>query len=77
MKYKIYSETLDKIPYENKPKGMKDIIWRYSKNPIIKRNPIGNIARIFNSAVVPYNGKFYGVFRAEDKRTIPLFKSRI
>ena len=71
MKYKIYSEMLDKIPYENKPKGLYDVVWRYSKNPIIKRNPIGNVARIFNSAVVPFNGKFYGVFRAEDRRTLP------
>ena len=71
MKYKIYSEMVDKIPYEERKEGSKEVCWRYSKNPIVKRNPIDGIARIFNSAVVPYNGEFYGVFRAEDRRTLP------
>lgn len=32
---------------------------------IIDRNPIEGVARIFNSAVVPFEGKFIGVFRGE------------
>lgn len=69
MKYQILSETCDWIPYE-KEEG-DGPIWRYSLNPIIKRNPISGIARIFNSAVVPFEDGFKGVFRAEDNRTLP------
>lgn len=71
MKYKFYGETCEKIPFEEKKPGEKGVVWRYSKNPIIERNPIDGIARIFNSAVVPFNGEFIGVFRAEDRRTLP------
>ena len=58
-----------KIPFEE-CKG-DSVIWRYSKNPIIKRNPNERIARSFNSAVVEYNGKFVGVFRGDTHSTIP------
>ena len=71
MKYKIYSEMVDKIPYEERKEGSKEVCWRYSHNPIVKRNPIDGIARIFNSAVVPYNGEFIGVFRVEDASSLP------
>ena len=71
MKYQIFGETCDYIPFEKKPEGEKGICWRYSLNPIIKRNPIDGIARIFNSAVVPFNGEFIGVFRSEDNSTLP------
>lgn len=46
-------------------------IWRYNANPIIGRNPVEKIARIFNSAVVPFEGKFIGVFRAESINGVP------
>src|SRR5690606_1414489 len=59
------------IPWENKPKGLNQPVWRYSQNPIIKRYPIPNIARIFNSAVLPYNDGFVGVFRAEQHDGVP------
>ena len=71
MKYKFYAETCDYMPYEEKPEGCKLPVWRYSKNPLIKRNPMKGIARIFNSAVVPYNGEFIGVFRVEDASSLP------
>ena len=46
-------------------------IWRYSENPIIGRNPIEGVARIFNSAVMPYEDGFIGVFRGEQTNGIP------
>lgn len=46
-------------------------MWRYNENPIIDRNPVEGVARIFNSAVVPYEGKFIGVFRGEQIDGIP------
>jgi beta-1,4-mannooligosaccharide/beta-1,4-mannosyl-N-acetylglucosamine phosphorylase len=63
----IVGEPLTNIPWEDKPKGYIDVVWRYSSNPIIGWNPIPKAARIFNSAVLSYNGKFVGTFRADQK----------
>ena len=71
MSIKIVGEALPNIPWEDKPAGCKDVMWRYSSNPVIDWNPIPCAARIFNSAVVPYNGEFVGVFRADYKNGRP------
>jgi beta-1,4-mannooligosaccharide/beta-1,4-mannosyl-N-acetylglucosamine phosphorylase len=63
----IIGEPLPNIPWEDKPKGCKDVTWRYSRNPIIPRNLIACSNSIFNSAVVPYRGGFAGVFRVDHK----------
>ena len=71
-KVKILADPVANIPWEDKPEGLKNApVWRYSKNPIIGRNPIEGVARIFNSAVVPYKGEFIGVFRGEQTNGIP------
>ena len=64
---KIIGQKLPNIPWQEKPEGYNNPIWRYSNNPIIKRDatPVSN--SIFNSAVVPYNGGFAGVFRCDSK----------
>lgn len=62
---KIIGEKLNNVPWQDKMKNCNSPVWRYSNNPIINRNPVKNISRIFNSAVMPYNDKFVGVFRAE------------
>ena len=46
-------------------------VWRYSRNPVIGRNPTPEVARIFNSAVMPYKDAFIGVFRGEQTNGIP------
>ncbi|MGE5861436.1 MAG: glycosylase, partial [Ignavibacteria bacterium] len=63
----IIGEALPSIPWEEKPSGSNDVLWRYSKNPIIGWNPIPKAARIYNSAVAPFNSGFAGVFRADQK----------
>ena len=68
MKYKIHSPALPNIPWEPKPADCRDVIWRSSLNPIIRRDLIPVSNSIFNSAVIPYNGHFAGVFRCDDKR---------
>lgn len=65
---KIFTESIPNIPWEDRPQGSKDLVWRYSQNPIIKRDHIKRSNSIFNSAVVTYNGKFAGVFRVDDKQ---------
>ena len=63
----INGVSLPNIPWEERPEGCTDVVWRYSKNPIIPRNLIPCSNSIFNSAVVPYKGGFAGVFRVDDK----------
>jgi beta-1,4-mannooligosaccharide/beta-1,4-mannosyl-N-acetylglucosamine phosphorylase len=58
------------FPWEERPKGCSDVVWRYSKNPIIPRNAIPRANSIFNSAVVPFKDGYAGVFRVDDKRRI-------
>ena len=55
------------IPWQDKPKDCKDVLWRYSENPIINRYDIPSSNSIFNSAVVPFNKGFAGVFRCDNK----------
>ena len=61
----IIGKPLRNIPWQDKPADCKGVVWRYSGNPIIDRNPAGRCARVYNSAVIPYEGKFIGVFRAD------------
>ena len=71
-KYKMISPEVKNMPWQEPPKELSGApIWRYSENPIIGRNPIPGVARIFNSAVMPYEGKFIGVFRGEQTNGIP------
>jgi len=62
------SPILPNIPWEDRPTGCDDIVWRYSANPIIPRNLTKTSNSIFNSAVVPFKGKFAGVFRCDNKK---------
>jgi len=66
---KIIGESVPNMPWEEKPKGLNDLLWRFTKNPIIKRNPTKSIARVINSAVIPYGDGFVGVFRGDHKDT--------
>ena len=63
----IIGENLPNIPWQNRPADCNDIVWRYSNNPIIKRNQIPSANSIFNSAVIAKDGAFVGVFRSDDK----------
>lgn len=55
------------IPWQERPEGCNDIIWRYSENPIINRYALPTSNSIFNSAVVPFEDGFAGVFRCDNK----------
>ena len=52
----INVDSLPNIPWQERPEGLKteSPVWRYSENPVMGRNPTPEIARIFNSAVVPW-----------------------
>lgn len=70
---KIIGANVSNMPWQDKKEGNnKELpVWRYSENPIIGRNPLKGVARIFNSAVIPYEGAFIGVFRGEQTNGIP------
>ncbi|MDN5343469.1 MULTISPECIES: glycoside hydrolase family 130 protein [Oceanotoga] len=63
----IIGEELSNMPWEDRPENCKDVVWRYSKNPIIKRDATKNSNSIFNSAVIPFKDGFAGVFRCDNK----------
>ena len=64
----IIGNSLPNIPWQGKPKGSTDVMWRYDKNPVIGRRAIKDSSRIFNSAIIPYKGEFIGVFR--DRKSV-------
>jgi beta-1,4-mannooligosaccharide/beta-1,4-mannosyl-N-acetylglucosamine phosphorylase len=66
----LNSMSLPNIPWEDRPAGCSDALWRSARNPIIPRNLIPSSNSIFNSAVVPFKGEFAGVFRCDDKRRV-------
>ena len=68
---KIYGDSLKNMPWQDKPEGFEGVIWRHTENPIIGWNPTKSTARIFNSAVIPYEDGFIGVFRADHKNGRP------
>ncbi|MFW6183587.1 MAG: glycoside hydrolase family 130 protein [Chloroflexota bacterium] len=60
--------TVPNMPWEERPAGSSDVVWRYSGNPIIPRDLIPSSNSIFNSAAVPFEGRFAGVFRVDNKK---------
>ena len=50
---KIVGAPLPDMPWEDRPEGSKEVLWRYSKNPVIPRDILPTSNSVFNSAVVP------------------------
>ena len=63
----ILGNNLPNIPWQDRPAGCTDIIWRYDNNPIVGRHDIPSANSIFNSAVIPKDGAFVVVFRSDNK----------
>ena len=60
---KIAGNPLPGMPWEERPEGCKNVMWRCSANPIIPRDLLPTSNSIFNSAVVPSRRRYAGVFR--------------
>lgn len=71
-KYQLIAPKISSMPWQDAPREERrnSPLWRYSENPIIGRNPVPGVARIFNSAVMPYGDAFIGVFRGEQTNGI-------
>jgi beta-1,4-mannooligosaccharide/beta-1,4-mannosyl-N-acetylglucosamine phosphorylase len=70
MAHTIIGSALSNMPWEDRPTGSNAVVWRCTQNPIIPRDLLPRSNSIFNSAVVPFNGAFAGVFRADDTRRL-------
>ena len=68
---KIIGTSLPNMPWQDKPAGEKMPVWRYDANPIIGRYEQKRSNSIFNSAVVPFEDGYIGVFRC-DSRSISM-----
>lgn len=68
---KIIGEELKNIPWQDKPAECRDVLWRDTRNPIMGWNETKTAARIYNSAVIPYQDGFIGIFRADHRDGIP------
>ena len=66
----IVGQALPNIPWEDRPAGSSAVVWRYSSNPVIRRDQTPRANSIFNSAVVPFGDGFAGVFRVDDTRRL-------
>lgn len=62
----VVGSPLPHIPWEDRPPGCRDVVWRYSGNPIITRDAVPGANSIFNSAIVPFGDGFAGVFRCDN-----------
>lgn len=66
-KNKIIGQSNKNMPWQEKPEQCSEPVWRYSANPIIKRHAIPSSNSIFNSAVVPFDNAYAGVFRCDSR----------
>ena len=64
--------NLPHMPWQDRGNDCHDApVWRYRANPVIGRNPAKGVARIFNSAVAPFEDGFVAVLRGEQVDGVP------
>ena len=68
---KMICSSIPNLPWQERPEKADGPLWRFRDNPVIGRHPLPGVARIFNSAVLPYGDGFIGVFRGEQTNGIP------
>jgi beta-1,4-mannooligosaccharide/beta-1,4-mannosyl-N-acetylglucosamine phosphorylase len=67
----IKADPVPRLPWQDRPDPCDELVWRYSHNPIIDRRPVKGVLSIYNSGVVPFQGRFVGVFRADHCSRLP------
>ena len=58
------------FPWEERPPGEGGVLWRSSRNPIVRRDHLPRSNSVFNSAVVPFGEGYAGVFRVDDRERV-------
>ncbi|MGA2379733.1 MAG: glycoside hydrolase family 130 protein [Spirochaetia bacterium] len=70
-KQTILGDAVRNLPWEEKPKGSTDVLWRHSGNPIIPRYPFPGAQGVYNSAAIAWKDAFLGVMRVEHRDSMP------
>lgn len=71
---KFTAPSMPNIPWEDRPEGCTDVVWRSTNNPIIDNKKVHFAQRIYNSGVVPFKDGFAGVFRVDDAAKCPYIR---
>lgn len=61
----IVGPALPNIPWQGRPAGSSQICWRHTGNPIMGLHPFPKARSVYNSCVIPHQGRFVGVFRVD------------
>ncbi len=61
----VKGRELPNLPWEERPSGYHEVLWRSKRNPVITRDAVPGANSIFNSAVVSFEDGFAGVFRCD------------
>jgi len=64
-------KDLPPIPWQPRPAGSSELLWRFDRNPLTKHRPAPGVTAIYNSAVIPWEGAFLGVFRGDRFNGMP------
>lgn len=64
---KVIAEPLPNIPWQDRPSDCPDVLWRYTENPVVPARALKCSTYVHNSAVIPFEGKFAGVFRIDNR----------
>jgi beta-1,4-mannooligosaccharide/beta-1,4-mannosyl-N-acetylglucosamine phosphorylase len=67
----ILGPAVPNLPWEDRPAGCSEVLWRHSANPIIGLRPFPKAWTVYNSGVLPYKGAFIGVFRVDYRCMTP------
>jgi beta-1,4-mannooligosaccharide/beta-1,4-mannosyl-N-acetylglucosamine phosphorylase len=67
----ILAPSVANLPWQAKPTGCTELVWRFDANPIIDRHPFPKAFSVYNSAVIPFEDRYAGVFRVEYKTRMP------
>jgi beta-1,4-mannooligosaccharide/beta-1,4-mannosyl-N-acetylglucosamine phosphorylase len=63
----VIAEPLPNIPWQDRPSDCRDVLWRFSGNPVVQARAIASSTYVHNSAVIPFDGRFAGVFRIDNR----------
>ena len=73
----INGKSIPNMPWQDRPEGCDEVVWRYSENPILSYKDIKKANTLFNSSVVEYKGEFRGIFRCDRTDMVPfLYKGK-
>ena len=67
----IIGPSVPNMPWQDRPTGSSDVMWRFDQNPIMGPREIPCALGVYNSGLLPYEGGFIGVFRVDHMDTVP------